>query len=119
VWNREAAHGEIDHQSCVPVRREGVAVHRTLGADRELTSNARAQVRGVVPRLGPLVEQFPRVAEIVEGLLHWGHSEVVVVLANRSGPGLLKVGESGGDLAVVDLGWHAFSAQLVEPVAGG
>ena len=94
VRDGQAAHREVDHQPRILVRREGVAVYGALGADREFTTDARAEGRGVVARLRVLLVQFPGVAEAVEWLEHGRNPEVVVVLADRSGTGLLEVGEA-------------------------
>ena len=94
VRNGQAAHREVDHQPRVLVRREGVAVYRALGSDGELAADAGAEGRGVVARLRPLVVQLPGVAEAVEWLQHRRNPEVVVVLADRSGTGLLEMGET-------------------------
>ena len=70
VRNGQPAHREVDHQSRVVVRREGVAVYRALGADGEFTTDARAERRGVIARLRSLVVQLPSPAEAVEWLQH-------------------------------------------------
>jgi hypothetical protein len=94
VRNGQAAHREVDHQPRVLVRGKGVAMYRALGSDGELATDAGAEGGGVVARLSPLVVELPGVAEAVERLQHRRNPEVVVVLADRSGAGLLKMGEA-------------------------
>ena len=88
-------------------------VHRAFGPT-VTRSGCPNQGGRVVAGLGDLVGQLPAGAEGVQRLQHRGDPEVVVVLADRSGAGLLEVGEAGGDLPVVQQRRDALGVQLVE-----
>ena len=119
VRDEQAAQREVDDDPRVVVLRERVAVDRAARADGDLAADARRQGGRVVAGLGDLVAQLPAGAEGVERLEHRGDPEVVVVLADRAGAGLVEVAEAGGDLLLVHPGRHALGVQLVQPVAGG
>ena len=119
VGNVQPAHREVDHDPGVAGGREGVAVHGATRAHGQLAADPGAEGARVVAGLGPLVEQVPALAQAVQRLQHRGHPEIVVVLPDGPGPGLLEVGEAGRELPVVQLGRHALGVQLVAPVTSG
>jgi hypothetical protein len=119
VLDGEAAVGEVDDDAGRGGLGEGVAVDGGLLADGELAVDAVLEGRGVVAGFGDLVLEFPAGAEDVEGLDHRGDAEVVVVLADRAGAGLLEVGEAAGEVVVVDGFGGALCRDAVAAVPGG
>ena len=119
VRDEQATQRQVDDDPGIGVLGEGVAVHGAAGADGDLAADAGGQGGGVVAGLGDLVGELPAGAEGVQRLQHGRDPEVVVVLADRPGAGLVEVAEAGGDLLLVHPRRDALGVQLVEPVAGG
>src|SRR5262249_16604774 len=112
----QAATGQVDHQTRTAVLREPVPVYGDLGAHGDLAPHPGVQGGRVVAGLGHLVVQRPGPPELVQRLHHRGNPNIVVVLADGAGTGLLEVREPGRLQPVEHLLRHTLGVLVVPSV---